>query len=243
MKFKLTHLYPHHMELYGDMGNIHAIRWMLESVGYEMEYQPVEPGDVLPQVTHLYFIGGGQDKQQMVIAEDLISKGDQIKKDVADGLPLLAICGGYQLLGREFVTGDGESIPGVGLFPVVTKALDTSVASRSIGDVVLRSNISDLSDAMFVGFENHSGQTYFEGGGEPLGYVTKGSGNNYIDDHEGCVVKYAVGTYLHGSCLPKNPELTQWLINASLKKFAFPNPPVKVNTQISLKAKEQRLRI
>lgn len=293
MQFYITHLYPRHLSLYGDMGNVHAMRWHLEQLGIEVIYQPVELGDPLPNITHWYFIGGGQDKQQMLVSSDLCSKGQDIIQDITRGVPLLAICGGYQLLGKEFVTGTGEMIPGVGLFPVITKALDTTIHSRSIGDVVITCSIPELTGTRLVGFENHSGQTYFDNQNithpstlsqksdhddtttkntitetqhifqsepsslssplYPLGTVLVGKGNNCDENHEGCVVNHAVGTYLHGSCLPKNPELTEWFINAGMRLI---NPDFEDATTtpqntslhqtrnaIALQAKQDRLTV
>jgi len=249
MQFHITHLYPHHMELYGDMGNILAITWMLEKVGFEVLYQPVHPGDSLPETTHFYFIGGGQDLQQLQISDDLISKGDRIRGDVERGIPLLSICGGYQLLGEKFVTGEGKLIPGVGLFPVVTKALDTSIHSRSIGDIAISCLIPELKDVVLVGFENHSGQTYLVDNKKAgyLGKVLNGKGNNAEEGFEGCVYRHAIGTYMHGSCLPKNPELTQYLIRAATDS-SFPDADHildfnTVDISIALKARSERLRI
>jgi hypothetical protein len=243
MKFHITHLYPEEMSLYGDMGNIHAMRWTLNSMGIDVEYQAVRPGQSLPTTTHFYFIGGGQDKQQMEIADDLIAKGGTIIHDINNGVPLLAICGGYQLLGKEFVTGDSVSIPGVGLFPVVTKALNASIQSRSIGDVVVKGTVPGLEGVDIVGFENHSGQTYItDSSAQPLGKVVVGKGNNYEEGLEGCVFKNAIGTYLHGSCLPKNPAITELLINAGLQYMNLSSEG-SVDQSIALKAQKERLRI
>jgi lipid II isoglutaminyl synthase (glutamine-hydrolysing) len=124
---------------------------------------------------------------------------------------LLAICGGYQLLGEEFVDGNGNTMKGLGVFPVNTKSLDAKMSSRCIGNIVVE---SQLTKSKLVGFENHGGQTYFTtDDAQPLGTVLVGYGNNFRGKTEGCVYKNAVGSYLHGSCLPKNPELCKWFVD------------------------------
>jgi lipid II isoglutaminyl synthase (glutamine-hydrolysing) len=218
MTFYITHLYPKEMSIYGDMGNILALSFRLKLMGLTPVYQTVGIGQELPNKTDFYFIGGGQDKEQLVIFKDLLSKKDKLITDIEKGMSLLAICGGYQLLGRKFLTGDGHQIEGIGLFPIETKAPDNSVKSRCIGDLVVECQIPELGGIKLVGFENHGGQTYFTQSNQayPLGQVVVGFGNNATEKHEGCIYKHAVGTYLHGSCLPKNPELTDWLIASAL---------------------------
>lgn len=220
--FYLTHLYPKEMSIYGDMGNIIALMYRLRKMGFEVVYQELHLGSELPKKTDLFFIGGGQDQEQMVIFEDLQKKKEQLVDLIEQGVPMLAICGGYQLLGKTFLTGEGVEIPGIGLFPVETKAPDSSVKSRCIGNIIIECQIPELKGKTLVGFENHSGQTFFtDQGGEssayPLGKVLTGYGNNASEKLEGCVYKNAIGTYLHGSCLPKNPELTSYLIKQALQ--------------------------
>jgi lipid II isoglutaminyl synthase (glutamine-hydrolysing) len=209
--FYITHLYPKEMSIYGDMGNIIAMQRMLDKLGWKWEYQCVDIGQDLPEKTDWYFIGGGQDADQIDVAFDLESKKNKLVEQIKSGVGLLSICGGYQLLGREFVTGNGESMMGLNIFPVTTQALDKKIKSRCIGNIIVD---SEFLKAQLVGFENHSGQTFFTSStAQPLGKVRTGFGNNFEDKIEGCVYKNAVGTYLHGSCLPKNPELTLWFIN------------------------------
>jgi CobQ-like glutamine amidotransferase family enzyme len=217
--FYLTHLYAKEMSIYGDMGNIIALTYRLKKYGFTITYQPVNIGDQLPIKTDLYFMGGGQDNEQLVVAEDLQTKAKRLKKDIDQGVPLLSICGGYQLFGKRFVTGDGQEIPGIGVFDVETKAPSTNVKARCIGNVVIKSEIPDLKGINFLGFENHSGQTTFTDmiKTRPLGKVVYGNGNEYQGNYEGAVYKNAIGTYLHGSCLPKNPELADYLIQKALR--------------------------
>jgi lipid II isoglutaminyl synthase (glutamine-hydrolysing) len=209
--FYITHLYPSEMSIYGDIGNIIAMQRMLDKIGWQWNYQTVEIGQELPEHTDWYFMGGGQDADQILVAKDLLKKEKLIKSQIENGTAFLAICGGYQLLGREFVAGDGTQMQGINILPVKTKSLDSSITSRCIGNIIVQ---SDWLECELVGFENHGGQTFFTGTQiKPLGKVLKGFGNNFEDKVEGCVYKNVVGTYMHGSCLPKNPELTLWFIN------------------------------
>jgi lipid II isoglutaminyl synthase (glutamine-hydrolysing) len=219
--FYITHLYPENMNIYGDMGNIIAMKHKLRKIGLEPIYQSVAIGAELPSKTDWYFIGGGQDSEQIEVINDLLRHKKRIFQDVANGVGLLAICGGYQLLGKKFITGKDKVINGIGLFEVVTQAPTDNVKDRCVGNIVTNCLIEELKDNKLVGFENHSGQTTLlpsatDQGGFPLGSVVKGNGNNKTGLNEGYVLKNAVGTYLHGSCLPKNSFLTSWFINNQL---------------------------
>ena len=211
---QLTHLYPEDLCIYGDVGNVLTVKWVLDELGYKVNLNDINVGDALSKTSHWYFIGGGSDKSQYSIEQDLLSKKTQLKKDVAAGVPLLAICGGLQLLGEEFVGGDGESALGLGIFPIVTKAPDAEVSSRSVGNIVIKSEYGKV-----VGFENHGGQTTATSGEfRPLGEVLTGNGNNKTDSLEGCVVGSAIGCYLHGPVLTKNPELLKHTISQILEQ-------------------------
>jgi lipid II isoglutaminyl synthase (glutamine-hydrolysing) len=240
-KFYITHLYPKEMSIYGDMGNILAIQFRLKKYGFEPIYQSVVLGQKLPYSTDFYFLGGGQDKEQAIVFEDLLQKKERLLKDLNKGTPMLAICGGYQLLGQEFLTGENKNIPGLGFFPIKTKAPNSEITSRCVGNLIIKCNLPGFTKVYLVGFENHSGQTHFVNpiiynssnplldGNEqnhesnlgqqafPLGEVLYGFGNNLEKNYEGCVYKNTIGTYLHGSCLPKNPELTDYFIMKSLE--------------------------
>ncbi len=209
--------------MYGDMGNVIAMQFRLKEYGFEnVVYQPVEPGQDLPEHTDWYFVGGGQDKEQEVVYEDFLRKGERIIKDVKSGVGLLSICGGYQLLGNSFLTGSGKQLKGVGLFDIKTVAPSSATQDRCIGNIVTTCNIPELKGEKLIGFENHGGQTYFMKKENlqcyPLAQVVVGKGNNASEGHEGCVYKAAIGTYLHGSLLPKNPALTDWFIKGILEK-------------------------
>ena len=206
---KIAHLYPERMSIYGDFGNVLALSQRMNWRGIKNETVMVEVGQKLPKDIDLIFIGGGQDKGQVVVAKDLKSKSSQIKEFVESGGPLLSVCGGYQLLGEYFISNDYGQIEGIGLFNVISKATDT----RMIGNIVVQSE----KFGQLVGFENHSGATEFIGRAQPLGTVKKGFGNNPNDKLEGVIYKNALGTYLHGSFLPKNPKVADWLIRQAIK--------------------------
>ncbi len=214
----IVHLYSDVMNTYGDTGNIAALRYRLQQRGIAVEVMSTSLGDELPDTVDVLFFGGGQDGGQELVATDLPRLAPQIRDLVEDGVPLLAICGGYQLLGKSYVTGNGITLQGADILPVETVA----GTNRMIHNVVVAINpqldIDRSQAATLVGFENHSGQTTLLEGGVALGRVLKGSGNNGSDGTEGVVYKKAVGTYLHGSCLPKNPHLTDWLLRAALER-------------------------
>ena len=206
---KIAHLYPERMSIYGDFGNVLVLSQRMNWRGIKNEVVSIEVGDKLPKDIDMIFIGGGQDKGQVVVAEDLMAKSSQIKDFAESGGPLLSVCGGYQLLGEYFISIDYGQIQGIGLFNVISKATET----RMIGNILVQSE----KFGQLVGFENHSGATEFIGRAQPLGVVKKGFGNNPDDKLEGVIYKNAIGTYLHGSFLPKNPKVADWLIRQAIK--------------------------
>lgn len=209
-KVKIAHLYPERMSIYGDFGNIIALTQRMNWRGIKNEVVNVEVGEKLPENIDLIFVGGGQDKGQVIVAEDLVRKGQQIREFVESGGPLLSVCGGYQLLGEYFISNDYGQLEGIGLFNVISKATQT----RMIGNIVVQSD----KFGQLVGFENHSGATEFIGRANPLGKVKKGFGNNPNDKLEGVIYKNAIGTYMHGSFLPKNPKVADWLIQQAMRR-------------------------
>lgn len=207
---KIVHLYPERMSIYGDYGNIIALTQRMNWRGIKNTVERVEVGGRIPKDAKLIFIGGGQDKGQVIVAKDLQQKSAQIHDLVESGVPLLSVCGGYQLLGEYFISSDYGELKGIGLFNVITKA----ISQRMIGNIVVDSELF----GELVGFENHSGATEFVGRAHPLGKVKKGFGNNPRDKHEGAVYKNAIGTYMHGSFLPKNPLVCDWLIQRAMSR-------------------------
>jgi CobQ-like glutamine amidotransferase family enzyme len=198
------------MNIYGDLGNVRTLVKRLEWRDYEAEVRPVEIGEPFDwEAVDVVFGGGGQDSGQLIVGSDLASRGEQLRQLAAEGVPMLTICGTYQLFGRGFTTLDGREIPGIDVFRAST--IGSNV--RMIGNIVIDSPFGKL-----VGFENHSGQTILEPGQEPLGRVRKGYGNNPKSGREGAITNHAIGTYLHGPVLPKNPALADHLLLAALKR-------------------------
>jgi CobQ-like glutamine amidotransferase family enzyme len=196
------------MNIYGDRGNVLAIAQRARWRGIDAEIREIGFGEPILDDVDVFFWGGGQDQEQVAVSRDIQGeKGEQLKTAIEGGAALLAVCGGYQLLGHEYRPHNAEPLPGIGLFD----ARSTAGPERFIGNVVVNSRWGTL-----VGFENHSGLTFLGEGVEPLGRVEVGRGNNGKDGTEGAIYKNAIGCYLHGALLPKNPALTDWLIEAGL---------------------------
>ncbi|MEJ7900303.1 MAG: glutamine amidotransferase [Thermomicrobiales bacterium] len=203
-------LYGTKMNIYGDRGNVLALAQRARWRGIGTDVREIGLGEPIPLDTDIFFFGGGQDQAQIAVSKDLAgAKGEAIRTAVEDGTALLSVCGGYQLLGHEYRPHDAEPLAGIGLFDVDSQA----GPERFIGNVVIDSDWGPL-----VGFENHSGLTFLGAGARPMGKVRVGRGNNGRDGTEGVVYKYAIGCYLHGSLLPKNPVLTDWLLEAALRR-------------------------
>ncbi len=209
----LGHLYPDQLNLYGDRGNIMTLRWRCQQRGIQLRVVGLGIGDALaPDEFDLLFIGGGQDKEQAPVSQDLHDiKGIGLWAAIEDDMPVLAVCGGYQLLAHYYRPADGPDMRGLGVFDAWTIHKGTSTP-RCIGDIAINWNGKTL-----VGFENHGGRTYL-GTAKPLGHVLKGSGNNAEDHTEGAVYRNAYGTYLHGSLLPKNPHFADYLLSLALQR-------------------------
>jgi len=206
----IAHLYPYEMNIYGDTGNVIALRRRLEWRGLSARVDPVPVGAPYDfAAADLVFGGGGQDRSQLQVAEDLQRRAAAIREAVATGTVFLTICGTYQLFGRRFLTQDGREIPGIGVF-----ALETlGGRKRMIGNIVVSTLWGEL-----VGFENHSGRTLLDPGQAALGKVKKGYGNNETRGEEGAVTANCFGTYLHGSLLPKNPAFADELLSRALHR-------------------------
>lgn len=213
MKISVAHLYPDYLNIYADRGNIAVFRRRAALRGHSLEVTAVEPGDPLePSAFDLVYVGGGQDREQALVAPDLARRGDDLLRAVETGTALLAVCGGYQLLGRGYRGRDGSSMPGAGLFPLETVAGER----RLIGDVLLEVEL-DGTTTTVAGFENHAGRTLLDPGATALGRVIAGHGNDGTSGLEGCRVAAAIGTYLHGPLLPRNPALADWLLARALE--------------------------
>ncbi|MEO8972340.1 MAG: glutamine amidotransferase [Ktedonobacteraceae bacterium] len=209
----IGHLYPDQLNLYGDRGNILALRQRCRLRGIELQVVGLGVGDALaPDEYDMLFIGGGQDKEQAPVAQDLNDmKGIGLWAAIEDDMPVLAVCGGFQLLAQYYRPANGADMKGLGVFDAWTIHKGAQVP-RCTGNVAIRWNGSTL-----VGFENHGGRTYL-GTAKPLGKVLKGYGNNAEDGTEGAIYRHAYGTYMHGSLLPKNPHFADYLIQLALQR-------------------------
>ena len=210
---RLVHLYPDLMSVYGDRGNVLTLARRAEWRGIPIEVRELSLGDALdPEDADLIFFGGGQDLEQAVVSPDFLGqKAEAVCEAVKSGAALLSVCGGYQLLGRSYTTVDGQELPGAGLFDV--RSLPGP--RRHIGNVLIETDL-DGTRRTLVGFENHSGRTYLGPRVRPLGRAIVGAGNNGEDGTEGAVYLGAIGCYLHGSLLPKNPWLADRLLSQAL---------------------------
>jgi CobQ-like glutamine amidotransferase family enzyme len=203
-------LYPKDMNIYGDYGNVLVIQRRLEWYGYEAKVIHYNEGDVFPDNVDIVIGGGGQDSGQEVIHQDLIKIGPKLKALAEKDVPMLLVCGLYQLFGNFFKTLDGKTLTGIGILDVETHG----TRERLIGNII--TNSEQFGD--IIGYENHSGQTFLGKNALPLATVVKGAGNNSKDGHEGARYKNVIGTYLHGSILPKNPLLADFLIHTAVTK-------------------------
>jgi len=215
VKLVVGHLYPEYLNIYADRGNIAVLERRTAWRGIELDYRTIGLRDTVRPAEHdLYYVGGGQDREQALVAPDLAAKGPALIEAVEAGAAFLAVCGGYQLLGNFYRDRSGAELPGIGLLPQHTVAGER----RMIGDVLLECELEAGDARTLAGFENHAGRTYLDEGAEPLGRVVSGFGNNGQDGFEGCRVAGAVGTYLHGPLLPRNPWLADWLIARALSR-------------------------
>jgi hypothetical protein len=232
----LAHLYPEQMSIYGDRGNVIALRQRCAWRGIALEVVPIELGATVDWLSFdLAFFGGGQDSGQMLIADDLAGRHQLgLQAAINDGLVMLAICGGYQMLGHYFLTHTGEKLPGLGILDVHTVGGN----KRLIGNIVIELAPLEHTPAQrVVGFENHSGRTYHGPGVASLGRVVVGHGDNGEDGKGGAIYRNMIGCYLHGSLLPKNPQLTDWLIERALvRRYGATKALVPLEAELELNA-------
>ena len=213
MKIVVGHLYPDYLNIYADRGNMAVLARRAAWRGHELEVRSVSVGDpVRPGEHDLLYVGGGQDREQALVATDLVTKAEGVRAAVDGGAAVLAVCGGYQLLGRSYRDLYGDDLPGIGLFPLETVAGDR----RMIGDVLLECELEPGVVRTLAGFENHAGRTHLDAGAKPLGRVVAVFGNDGESGYEGCHVGRAVGTYLHGPLLPRNPWFADWVLAQAL---------------------------
>jgi lipid II isoglutaminyl synthase (glutamine-hydrolysing) len=208
-KLHILHLYPNEMNIYGDRGNVLTLASRIRQHGLEPVLNFHHAGQPLPKQVDLVFGGGGQDSAQSDIQNDVLRIGDQLHKLADAGVPMLMICGMYQLFCHRFVTLDGKEIKGIGIFDAETIAS----GKRMVGNVKVKSDFGIL-----YGFENHSGRTYLAKGQKALGKALRGGGNNGRDKTEGARTNNAFGAYIHGPMLPNNPHFADELIKLAAQK-------------------------
>ncbi len=209
MEIRIAHLYPELLNLYGDKGNIASLVYRCEKRGISCIVRAYEAGEEIDfENTDIIFLGGGNDREQTAVCEMLLEAKDKIKSFVENSGTLIAVCGGFELMGNYYKTGDKEQAA-LGILDMYTDRDD----ERHIGNIVIESDI--ISDKI-VGFENHSGRVFTDKY-EPLGRVISGFGNNGSSGTEGVIYKNLIGTYIHGPLLPKNAKLTDYIIKKTLE--------------------------
>ena len=223
----VVHLYPDLLMTYGDRGNVLTLARRAQWRGFKVEIAGVSRGDPFPRRTDLVVIGGGSDRVQSLVGGDLSDRGPQLAEMVAGGTVILAVCGGYQLMGHSYVAVDGSHVPGLGLIDLKT----TAGSDRIIGRVRARATF-DGKTFDVTGFENHAGRTYLGPGAGPLAAVAKGQGNNGEDGTEGAAQGGIVGTYLHGPVLPTSPALADALLARALHRVTGGAPLADLDDEL-----------
>lgn len=233
MELNICHLYPDLLNVYGDLGNVLILKHRANLRDINVNIFNCSLNDTIDvNNTDIIFFGGGQDYEQSIVSKDLNNvKKDYLTNYIENEKVMLAICGGYQLLGKYYTAPTGEKIDGLGILDIYTEGGD----NRFIGNTEI---FNETFNETYVGFENHSGRTYINNH-TPLGKCIHGFGNNGDDGYEGCIYKNTFGTYFHGSFLSKNPEFADRLLTLALrKKYEEDINLTKLNDEFEIKAKE-----
>lgn len=226
----ILQLYPKEMNIYGDHGNVLALVRRLEWHGYTPVVSEYNVGDTLPGDIDILTGGGGQDSGQEAIHADLLALGPRLKELADKGVPMLMVCGLYQLFGHFFQTSKNHKMKGISVFDCETFA----TPERLIGNIITTS--PDFGE--IIGYENHSGQTFLGKNALPLAVVIRGAGNNSRDAQEGVRYNNAIGTYLHGSLLPKNPKIADFLISSAVTRRYGSFVPSEIDDRLIELARE-----
>ncbi len=242
LKITIGWLYPDLMSTYGDRGNIIGLQKRAKWRDISAEVKKISIDSENKDITdcNLLFMGGAQDKQQEIVNKDLQKeKGRFLIRAIENNVPALFVCGAYQFMGKYYKTANGKKLEGLSLFDLFTESPSINV-KRLIGNIVIQPNIEFQNVTVkMVGFENHGGRTYLSDKKQAFARVIKGYGNNGEDGTEGIIYKNAIGTYLHGPILPKNPELADWLIEKALEvKYKRKILLDKLDDNLEYKAKE-----
>lgn len=254
MKMNICHLYPDLLDLYGDRGNILALAARCRWRGIEPIIQQASLGEDLDFMgMDILFLGGGSDREQGLLVQDLMRREKELRSAIEHGLVVLSICGGYQMLGKYYQMASGEKIQGLGIIDIWTIAgekrlignvvveLDERVQSVD-SDQVMAPSANGLKLKTLVGFENHSGKTYLGEGIMPLGKVLFGHGNNGDDREEGVRYRNVFGTYLHGPLLPKNPHFADLLLTLAILRRQLETPLKELDDSMEELAHEAMLK-
>ena len=220
-ELNILELYPKDMNIYGDSGNVLVLKKRAEKRNISVNILSYNIGDSFPKNVDIVVAGGGQDSGQEKVNKDLLKIKDKLKKLAENYTPMLLICGSYQLFGNYFRTNEGKVLKGIGILNTYTEATN----ERMVGNIITES----VPFGEIIGYENHSGKTTLEGDTLPLGLVKLGAGNNGEDNTEGARYKNVIGTYLHGSLLPKNPKIADFLISEAMAK-KYPDDFTKLKT-------------
>lgn len=225
MNLNILCLYPNMMDLYGDNGNIDILKYRAKQRNIDINVDTYTIGDEEPNFYEydLVFLGGGSDKEQRVVAGDIIKYQKQIERSINKGIFYLLICGGFQLFGKYYKDSENNILKGLNIFNYYTEASNNK-KERCIGDIVIKSEINNQKLEV-LGFENHGGQTF--GVETPFGKIIYGNGNTFQNEYEGFMTKNVIGTYLHGPLLSKNPELADYILKYCLER--------KYNKKVNLK--------
>ena len=249
LTLELAYLYPKLLNIYGDRGNVLTLSFRCQARGINLNVTPIGLGeDLKSKEFDIFFIGGGQDQQQILVSNDLQVKKKELINLIENNVVFLAVCGGYQLLGKYYKTGDGAEIPGIEALDLYTIA----GKKRMIGNVLCEEIESDrdvmtpkgkVTLPLLVGFENHSGKTFLGTSVKPFAKVIRGGGNNGEDGFEGARYKNVFGTYLHGSLLPKNPYLADKLIRLALERKGLKMPEVDLDDRLEEVAHRKAMKL
>ncbi len=224
----ILHLYPNELNTYGDHGNALTLQKRIRWHGLEPKVEHHHPGARLPSKIDIVIGGGGQDSAQADVQTDILNIGDDLHRLAESGVPMVLICGTYQLFGHRFVTNSGKEVKGIGVFDMET----AGGSKRMIGNLMVKSDFGVL-----LGFENHSGQTLLGAGQAPLGRVRRGNGNNGKDKTEGARTKNVFGTYMHGPFLPNNPFFCDEIIKLAAINSFGEFAPRPINDSLALQAR------
>lgn len=240
MSLNILCLYPNIMDLYGDNGNIEILKYRCNKRNIDVNVDTYTINEEEPNFNKydLVFLGGGSDKEQRIVAKDIIKYKKQIENSIKKGTFYLLICGGFQLFGKYYKDSEGNTLDGLSIFDYYTESsLDKT--KRCIGNIVIESKIGEKI-VKIVGFENHGGQT--SNITNPFGKVLYGNGNRFESEYEGIMTNNVIGTYLHGPLLSKNPELTDYIIKYCLERKYNKKVSLKeIDDTFELKAKEEIL--